>query len=98
MEFKNHHHQNNPKVVISCLRWCHEIILLKKHSKRLEKYRVPTLEFTKVGCIFLMVVVSILPHTEFGPNDHREDVPHFTYLSGGTTSFEQKWVNSASFE
>ena len=98
MEFKNHHHQNNPKVVISCLRWCHEIILLKQHSKRIEKYRVPTLEFTKVGCIFLMVVVSILPDTVFGPNDHREDVPHFTYLSGGTTSFEQKWVNSASFE
>ena len=89
MEFKNHHHQNNPKVAISCLRWCHEIILLK---------RVPTLEFTKVGCIFLMIVVSILPRTEFGSNHHREDAPDFTYLSGGTTSFEQKWVNSASFE
>ena len=21
--------------------------------------------------------VSILPHAEFGPNDHREDVPYF---------------------
>ena len=24
-----------------------------------------------------MVVVSILPHVEFGPIDHRKDVPHF---------------------
>ena len=34
----------------------------------------------KVGCVFSMVVVSIesiLPHGEFGRNDHREDVPHF---------------------
>ena len=27
-----------------------------------------------------MVVVSILPHAEFGPNDHREDAPHFNGL------------------
>ena len=33
---------------------------------------------SKVGCVFPMVVVSILPHAEFGPNDHREDAPHFT--------------------
>ena len=26
----------------------------------------------KVGCVFPMVVVSIQPHAEFGPNDHRE--------------------------
>ena len=25
-----------------------------------------------------MIVVSILPRAEFGPNDHREDAPHFT--------------------
>ena len=31
----------------------------------------------KVGRVFPMVVVSILPHAEFGPNDHREDAPHF---------------------
>ena len=24
-----------------------------------------------------MVIVSILPHAEFGPNDHQEDAPHF---------------------
>ena len=27
-----------------------------------------------------MVVVSILPHAEIGPNDHREDAPHFRTL------------------
>ena len=31
----------------------------------------------KVGCVFSMVVNSILPHAEFGRNDHREDVPHY---------------------
>ena len=33
---------------------------------------------TKVGCIFPMFVVSLLPHAEFGKSDHREDAPHFT--------------------
>ena len=32
----------------------------------------------KVGCVVVMVVVSILPHAEFGPNDHRKDAPPFT--------------------
>ena len=31
----------------------------------------------KVGYVFQMVIVSILPHAEFGPNDDREDAPHF---------------------
>ena len=31
----------------------------------------------KVGCIFPMVVVSMLTHAEFGPNDHREDASYF---------------------
>ena len=30
----------------------------------------------KVECVFPMVVVSVLPHAEFGPYDHREDAPH----------------------
>ena len=33
--------------------------------------------FCKVGCVFPMVVVSILLQIEFGSNDHREDAPHF---------------------
>ena len=34
-------------------------------------------DLSKVGCVFAMVVVSILPYAEFGRNDHREDAPHF---------------------
>ena len=30
-------------------------------------------------CVFLMVIVSILPHAEFGPNGHEEDAPHFIF-------------------
>ena len=29
----------------------------------------------KVGCVFPMVIVTILPHAEFGPNDHQEKHP-----------------------
>ena len=32
----------------------------------------------KLGRIFPMVVVSIPPHAEVGPNDHRKDAPHFS--------------------
>ena len=32
----------------------------------------------KWGRVFPMFVVSILPHAEFGPNDHR-DAPHFSF-------------------
>ena len=32
----------------------------------------------KVGCVFPVVVVSILPYADLGPNYHREDAPHFT--------------------
>jgi len=32
----------------------------------------------KVEFVVPMIVVSILPHAEFGPNDHREDAPHFS--------------------
>ena len=31
----------------------------------------------KMGCVFPIIVVSILLHTKFGPNDHRVDTPHF---------------------
>ena len=33
----------------------------------------------KVGCILPVVVVSILHHVEFGPNDHREDASLFNW-------------------
>ena len=31
-------------------------------------------QISKVGCVFLMVIVSMLPHAKFGRNDHREYV------------------------
>ena len=31
----------------------------------------------EVGCVVVVVIVSILPHAEIGPNDHRQDAPHF---------------------
>ena len=36
---------------------------------------------SKVECIFLMVIVSILLHAEFGPDDHWEDAPTLGYNS-----------------
>ena len=30
---------------------------------------------SKAECVFRMAVDSMLPHAEFGPNDHREDSP-----------------------
>ena len=35
----------------------------------------------KVLCVFPMVNVSIVPHAEFGRNDHQEDALHFTLRS-----------------
>jgi len=34
----------------------------------------------KLGCVVRMVVVSMLPHAERGPNDHRKDAPPFMNL------------------
>ena len=41
-------------------------------------YDSGTVQNRKVGCVFPMVVISILPPAELGPNDNREDTPHFT--------------------
>ena len=36
-----------------------------------------------------MVVVSILPHVKFGPNDHRNDAPHFKgYLGCASATYQ----------
>ena len=37
------------------------------------------LEGYNVGCVGPMVIASILPHEEIGPNDHREDASHFIF-------------------
>ena len=39
-------------------------------------------EIGKVGCLFPMLMASIRPHAEFGPNDHQEDALHFIRLAG----------------
>ena len=39
-------------------------------------YRDEHLKY-KLGCVVRMVVDSILPHADFGPNDHRDDALHF---------------------
>ena len=36
-------------------------------------------DISTVECVFPVVVVSMLPHAEFGPNDHQEDAPYFTF-------------------
>ena len=58
---------------------------IQKMRKELEKQRIDTekvkvcQEITnKVECVFPIVVDSMLPHAEFGPNDHRKDAPRFT--------------------
>ena len=38
----------------------------------------------KVGCVFLMVVFSILPHAEIGQNGHREGASRFIRIENET--------------
>ena len=42
-----------------------------------------------------MVVISILPHAEFGRNDHREDVPHFSYHSLRNIRYALQQIHNA---
>ena len=35
----------------------------------------------KVGCVFPMIIIPILPQAGFGLNDHRDHAPHFISLS-----------------
>ena len=37
----------------------------------------PVITLVEIKCVFPMVVVSILPHAEFGLNDHREGALYF---------------------
>ena len=59
-----------------CAVLCHQ----EKTSNLLQKKEVQNIclqiqgkiLLNKVGCVFLMVVVPMLPHAEFGRSDHRE--------------------------
>ena len=39
----------------------------------------------KVGCVFAMIVVSILPHAEFGFNDHLGNTPQKVIICEAAT-------------
>ena len=43
-------------------------------------FNTSTLTSNKVACVFSKVVDSILPHAEFGSNDHQEDALNFNRL------------------
>ena len=51
-----------------------------------------------------MVVVSILLHAEFGPNDHREGAPHFTFYKRFryfwylTFAGNWEWINKSFWD
>ena len=53
------------------------------------QFKVSNRVRSKVGCVFPMVVVSLLPHAEFRRNDHRQVVPRFT-----SWDFEKKKKDS----
>ena len=46
-----------------------DIVVISEYSAIMSGWK------SKVGRVFAMVVVSILPHLEFGPYDHRKDAP-----------------------
>ena len=53
-----------------------QFLVLKIHLN-IKSYILCHFCANKVGCVFPIVVVSILPHTDFGQNGHSEDTPHF---------------------
>ena len=44
-----------------------------------------------------MVIVSVVPHAEFVPNDHREDAVHFIFEKPTYNSFLWKSFQSGNF-
>ena len=53
---------------------------INEFQYRRSNYNIESRSY-KVGCVFPMVVVSMLPHADFGPNDHRDDALHFIQSS-----------------
>ena len=64
-------HDNFSKLISKVLSMSGSMSELKSVSIQLD-YRY------KLGCVVKMVVDSILPHAESGPNDHRKDAPQFS--------------------
>ena len=73
------HQQINPKILSSTSLQPLKIFFLPKstNSTPVFLFTFPPQKHTKVGCVFPMVIVSMLSNAEFGPNDHWDDVPHF---------------------
>ena len=46
----------------------------------------------RVGCVFLVVIVSILLYAEFGQNDHLEVAPHFIKVYILKSFVKGKWL------
>jgi len=64
--------------LISKIKWLRSRLPFKsKHQKCWG--RTPLYNCDKLGCVVRMVVDSILPHAEIGPNDHRKDAPSFIF-------------------
>ena len=53
----------------------HSKINRSKEAKRIDEENLVS-SIYKVGCVFAMVVVSMLPHSDFGRNYHRKDASH----------------------
>ena len=74
-KFSHHHELTEEIVLFSFLLffnlWSSWNFILSSRTRNMERH--------KVGCVLQMVVLSILPHAEFGPNGHREGTPHFTF-------------------
>ena len=49
------------------------------------------------GALVRMAVDSILPHAEFGPNDHRKDAPRLEYVDWMKMIFGEELKSSFIF-
>ena len=65
-----------------------ELIILIGSFQQFQQSDWPIfLVYFKLGCVVRMVVDSILPHAESGPNEHRKDAPRF--INSVKASIEQ---------
>ena len=48
----------------------------QEYARRQSRYNKVHM-INKVGCVFPMIIVPMLPRAEFRLNDHREDTQHF---------------------
>ena len=68
---------NNHNKVLLLIMMSNNFIEIKGSVfKKFEKNNLFQVGHIKLRCVYLMVVVSILPHAEFGLNDHWKEAPH----------------------